>query len=779
MQSDRYTDFASGESGDLFGLLMVLYNLANFKEAVKLALEMVGGSVLPPRQPRPQTVSLERNTPPSPAWQQAAQDAVVAAEKYLWSDRPDAAAVRRYLIHERGLTEATMRRFRLGFTPRWTKTTWRKPDTGNTVEYASLPPGIVIPCFADGSLWYVKVRCIVGALAAALHQKPAQLGNTESPKYLNLVGGTQGALFNADALSEGKPALVVEGEFDAMLADQLCHEQVTAVTVGSAANSLLPHFQQHLEKASLILLCLDNDRAGQDGVSRLQTRLQGQVYPISLPTSKDVGDYVIQKQGDLLSFVTEALATTRPLPQAASLSNTTGLPDTLRAALNRYCYPAIAPTWELWHEAIEAGLLTPIDPVTVKRLWTVGQRLGRDTSIDTLKSGLKAGTGQFWGVLQTGISQKKEVALEILPPICKTPRNTTGSGRKAVEYILCSPQRQRANLLALAAPRILEKHFPASEATIAPVKAEFLVALGCEPAEATRLAQGFSKQCIDLITSQPELQVTLDRARLDYKRLVRDMEKSQSTPLPNGWTYRNAAAYVGVFARALAEANPTMQQSRRQLARTIGRSPRSMDAVLDRAGVTNEPQVTDQPITSVAEFAAIEAAYDSSLKGYPVRVISLRGETMVRERRFGPEQQDFVTYELAAGAQVWVRYQQASHQVIASATQPLPRSRQVRPPENPSRQVKQPVSSRYYGLGFDPRWCEVWAIKLMEQTTTWRKRGAVLANVETGELVEYSPRMMLEILLSPGADIPSAERERLPEVIGTESVRDGRLCVMS
>jgi hypothetical protein len=62
-----------------------------------------------------------------------------------------------------------------------------------------IPRGIVIPWLLDGQLWQLKVRT-----------------NHEHPKYLAISGGHP-CLFGADTLVVGEPAVLTEGEFDALL----------------------------------------------------------------------------------------------------------------------------------------------------------------------------------------------------------------------------------------------------------------------------------------------------------------------------------------------------------------------------------------------------------------------------------------------------------------------------------------------------------------------------------------------------------------------------------
>jgi hypothetical protein len=774
VRPDGYFDFATGERGDVFNLLGLLYGLNGFAETLRMAQELLGGvSPALSRQPRPALKPRKSEAPPPPAWQEAALSVLAYAEDYLWSDRPDAVSARDYLLEVRGLTEATIRRFRLGFNPRWKKTSWRKPEDD---RYASLPPGIVIPCLADGQVWYITVRCIVGNLAQALSRPPEKLYGELSPKYLQLAGGNPEALYNADALAEetpDKPALITEGQFDALLTAQLAGDLVNPITVGSASNSLAPRFLAQLERAPLVLLCLDNDAAGQRGTARLKSRLRGPVRHLALPAGKDLTEYVMEQQGDLPALIAAALTDPQPAPAAVNPDELASLPDALRAALNAYAYPAIAPTLELHTEAIRAGLVAPEDYVSIKQFVQIAKVLGRETSPDTIKKGLQAGAGHFWEVLQTDL-KKGESDSGVDQAICKTPQNPTGPGRRAAGYRLLPTEVQVDNLLGMSAPRILESCFPADEATIAPVESDFLMVMGHDPRQASSAAWTLSAAYHKLITAQPELRTRLNKARLIYDRLVRDLDSLRSTPLPPDWRYRNAAEYVSVFARALVAADPAMQQSRAVLARTLGSGGRNVGAILTRAGVRNERQTVEQPIYSVSQFSALKPAYSPQYKGFPVRVMSISGDTL-RERTFSPEAESFVESELAAGSHVYISYQQASRQVIVTETQPEPTPRkrhedQAAPPAQTvppvpehTPELPKPKPPRYFGPGPDPAWCANWAVKLLEKATPWALEGEVIRQRETGELLPYSPRQVIALLLEAAQVVLKAREAGPPD----------------
>ncbi|MBZ0298297.1 MAG: hypothetical protein K8J31_01070, partial [Anaerolineae bacterium] len=220
---DGYKDFASGEAGDLLDWLQKEGIAPDFPSAAQWAINYLGGQVAPVDHPiiRSNRTSLQSTTPD---WQQAALKALEESQRYLWSERREPKSILAYLQQERGLTEATIHQRSLGYNPSWHKTDYRNPDTG---KLAKLPPGIVIPIWENGQLVALRVRCRVGTLAVWLDIDPDQFGSgrhegEELPKYLNLAGSRlSGVLFNGDAVVSGQPVLLVEGEFDAMLADQI------------------------------------------------------------------------------------------------------------------------------------------------------------------------------------------------------------------------------------------------------------------------------------------------------------------------------------------------------------------------------------------------------------------------------------------------------------------------------------------------------------------------------------------------------------------------------
>ncbi|MBE7557252.1 MAG: hypothetical protein HS126_39960 [Anaerolineales bacterium] len=116
-------------------------------------------------------------------------------------------------LNQRGLADATLKRFRVGFNP-------ASQQYGPHYVYS----GITIPHYhrAEQTLWGVKIRLSQeGQSTWMQHWQRSNPGKPlpkKLPKYVS-VKGTQQSLFNGDDLP-ADTVLICEGEFDVMLAWQ-------------------------------------------------------------------------------------------------------------------------------------------------------------------------------------------------------------------------------------------------------------------------------------------------------------------------------------------------------------------------------------------------------------------------------------------------------------------------------------------------------------------------------------------------------------------------------
>jgi DNA primase len=272
--ADGYRCFgACDTSGDLFDWL-VNYRRLSFPDALVLLGEQP--QEVQTVRPHIQTIASE---PPPQAWQEATSQVVNIAEETLWSSAGEPALT--YLLEQRGLTTATIRKARLGYIPGDFRE-WRE------IAGLNVPCGICIPWFAVDELWAVKVRRACGL-----------------PKYVQIAGGSTHGLYNADALYQRTTALFCEGEFDALLVAQEAGELITPVTLGSATARLTARWYGMLVGHRTIFVSYDQDEAGKRGTERL-LKLSPRFCELPVPHGKDISDFYLNG-GDIYAWAMDAM----------------------------------------------------------------------------------------------------------------------------------------------------------------------------------------------------------------------------------------------------------------------------------------------------------------------------------------------------------------------------------------------------------------------------------------------------------------------------------------
>lgn len=246
-------------------------------------------------------------SPPSPTWQSRAQAFIDYARSQLL-DLQIGAPARAYLFSERGLTSETQATFQLGYNP---KDIYDQPERwgfepGDRKIW--LPRGIVIPGLRDGHPWYIKIRRPIRDDLLTDYLPLLPMGEWsgmrgKSPKFSSPRGSVS-TLFGSDHFLSLPTLLLVEGEFDCMLAWQHVHDQCDIATLGGALTH--PHFQDlaFLSRYGKILAVYDSDLAGDHARSNLS-----QITRIKLisPPAHDISDY-FRLGRDLFSWLTLILS---------------------------------------------------------------------------------------------------------------------------------------------------------------------------------------------------------------------------------------------------------------------------------------------------------------------------------------------------------------------------------------------------------------------------------------------------------------------------------------
>ncbi|MBI1256410.1 MAG: hypothetical protein GC204_02965 [Chloroflexi bacterium] len=207
-----------------------------------------------------------RSEPPSTAWQTTAQQIADQAVERLWSSEGRRALT--YLRTERGLDEAIIRAARLGFIP-------GTPYEWKTINGLKVPCGISIPWYADDAIWGIKVRRSSG-----------------EQRYQQVSGGNiRGCLYLADDIRPGIPIFLTEGEFDALIAQQVGDNRISPASIGSASNGRINHrWFGRLLSVPEILVCMDADSAGIHAAAEIAI-LSTAVRVVQVPSEKDLNAF--------------------------------------------------------------------------------------------------------------------------------------------------------------------------------------------------------------------------------------------------------------------------------------------------------------------------------------------------------------------------------------------------------------------------------------------------------------------------------------------------------
>lgn len=250
-----------------------------------------------------------------PEWQSVVNAVVMAAELCLWS--PEGRPALDWL-RGRGLADETIRSHRLGFNPRPYRTdpvARLAGDDGPRGIYVAR--GVVLPWLAPWpprdlshedppDRWCgANVRCLADPVDAPL---PRRRDGTKPAKTLCLRGSSRGYLYPMPEPWPGlkhRPALIVEGEIDALLADQHLGDQLPVFSVGGASTrSLAREARSVLARCPLWLVATDHDSAGVEAALHWRRLNPRKARRVLLPRGKDFAEFVAEG-GDARAWLEE------------------------------------------------------------------------------------------------------------------------------------------------------------------------------------------------------------------------------------------------------------------------------------------------------------------------------------------------------------------------------------------------------------------------------------------------------------------------------------------
>lgn len=742
--TDGFHDFGTGESGTALDFLMRHFGLT-LPEAITQAQRYLGENpqhINRPRHERPSKTPQQ----PSPAWQAEASAQLRSAQAYLWSSAGE--QVRRYLHEQRGLSDETIRQAGLGYNPGWRKTGYLKEDD----QSAYLPPGILIPYIKEGQLYALRVRTPIGDLAVALG-KPEAKGRTGKrlAKYLNFYGSQPHfAPFNHTAIQTNQPLVIVEGEFDALLAQQELGGEIGVITLGSASAALSPDNRDHINTCSVVYGLLDNDASGQKAAQRLQAELTTRVIPLSLPVGKDITDFVMTHRGDLKAWFSNCQ--TSP-PRGWWFG---WIPNSWRDAIMKYLPPSTIAVLEHLNEAFNRQWLDP-DNITVDHIMKVSQIRGWGLKAATVRRVL-AGNSDFFAILDT------DSLLTVGPfltggPVSAVVSNSAkkSRGRPQKVYRALSLETAKAGLLARAWPAIYQQHHPVTgdQPILARPLPAMLAAVNADPTLAEGLGACFQPA---YPISEDERQSPEAQARREYRQLVESLDDPTATPLPEGWHFTKDTEYKAAYCHAYVAAANVSQMPRREISRKFSVSRAGVSDLLKRAGIRNEPQFAQHNVAAEKPLGPQIKQGARKYKGYArtLGAVDAEGRPVYQSLHRDPlAAEQFVAACAVQGGQVYIEYQIASRQWIEHVTpQRIVRRHSDRAKTAQAVTSSERALTRHYGPGFDPRWVMAQFALAIQLLTDYEVRGEQLVECATGEVVchQITGPILVDVLL--GESLP-------------------------
>lgn len=196
--------------------------------------------------------------PPDKQWQDLMYREILIAHTRLLDKNH--ITERSWLYNKRGITEATIREFKLGWTDNNRFVSNYNPDE----KAFCIPSGLLIPLYAiDSALWGLKIR----------------LDPDLEGKRYTTVKGTKACL--TGKVSKAKTLLLVEGELDMMIAWQECHTSlgIDVATYGGAQTSNLhDYWYTYFRQYDNVYIWFDQDNAGRNGAQKIHTRLDQELF---------------------------------------------------------------------------------------------------------------------------------------------------------------------------------------------------------------------------------------------------------------------------------------------------------------------------------------------------------------------------------------------------------------------------------------------------------------------------------------------------------------------
>ncbi|MGC8576280.1 MAG: toprim domain-containing protein [Caldisericum sp.] len=193
--------------------------------------------------------------------------------------------VKSYLIKGRGFTEETISRFQVGYANGGLRE--HLIDKRKFPLDLCLKAGVLKKKGEAAVRYYFYHRVIFPNFkrGRVVHLSGRSLDGQE-PKYLHLPGEMR-HLYNEDALSS-RAVYIAEGMPDCLSAVQAGY--LTVAILGSS--NFKPEYLPKFSRCETVYLCLDGDKAGEEGALRIGGLIGERAKVVQLPEGLDLNDYL-------------------------------------------------------------------------------------------------------------------------------------------------------------------------------------------------------------------------------------------------------------------------------------------------------------------------------------------------------------------------------------------------------------------------------------------------------------------------------------------------------
>jgi DNA primase len=304
--------FGCNKGGDIFKFIQEMEGM-EFLDALKILAEKTGVELSDYKSSsKPKVTGGEKGK-----MRDAHEKATLFYENQLWNTDPGAKVLE--YLKKRGLTDESIKKFRIGFSPDSYKETYTHLLKAGFTKKLLVSSGLALSKETTVNKIYDRFRgrlmfpvfdnlgrvIAFGGRALSKDQEPKYLNSPESSIYYKssvLYGFYQ----SKSALKKKKEAVIAEGYFDVIAAFQA---GVTN-TVASCGTALAPRQLRLLKPfVKSLALAFDSDIAGQDAAKRafeLSKEFDFGVKMVVIPDEKDPADYVRDHGAKFIDLVKAA-----------------------------------------------------------------------------------------------------------------------------------------------------------------------------------------------------------------------------------------------------------------------------------------------------------------------------------------------------------------------------------------------------------------------------------------------------------------------------------------